>query len=306
MSMPDSALLTRTDEGVIALDIGGTSIKSAVVIRGGQILGTLNVTSIDSSGDAESILSTIAHVIEEHLKQITPARLLGVTIGFPGPFDYQAGICLVQSVGKYGAIYRMNMREILRARLKLEGAAFLFRNDAEAAILGEACYGAGRPYRRLMGVTLGTGCGSAFIENGLPITSVPGVPPDGWVYTLNFHGNRADDVFSRRGLEARLRSVGAAQTNVKEAAEAARAGNLIALRVFKGFGRDLGEFLDPIARAFHAEILLVLGRIAGALDLFGPDLERTLSIPALPGQRGPEAALFGTADLIFKQCQETI
>jgi glucokinase len=216
------------------------------------------ITSINSSGDAEH--HHLAHVIKA--SEIPPARLLGVTFGFPGPFDYQAGICLVQGVGKYGAIYRMNMREILSARLTLEGLPFLFRNDAEAAIVGEACYGAGRPYRRLMGVTLGTGCGSAFIENGLPVTSGPGVPPDGWVYPLLFHGNRADDVFSRRGLEARLRSVSAATTDVKEAAEAARAGDLIALQVFKGFGRDLGEFLDPIATDFHAEILLVLGRIA--------------------------------------------
>jgi glucokinase len=196
----------------------------------------------------------------------------------------------------------MNLRAILRLRLHLEEIPILFRNDAEAAIVGEARYGAGQPYGRLIGVTLGTGCGSAFIENGLPVTSGPGVPPDGWVYPLLFHGNRVDDVFSRRGLEARLRTAGASTTDVKEAAETARAGDLIALHVFEGFGRDLGEFLDPIATDFQAKILLVLGRIAEAIDLFGSELERRLSIPALPGQRGPDAALLGAADLILKQC----
>jgi glucokinase len=287
---------------VIALDVGGTSIKSALVLRRGQIPGVPVVTPLDSSGDAEQVLSTFAQVIEAHLEQIPPARLSGVAFGFPGPFDYQAGICLVRGVGKYGAIYGMNLRDILPARLNLEGIPFLFRNDAEAAILGEARFGAGRPYRRLIGITLGTGCGSAFIENGRPVTSGPGVPPDGWVYPLLFKGNRVDDIFSRRGLEARLQTAGASTTDVREAAEAARAGDGIALQVFEGFGRDLGEFLDPLARDFQAEILLVLGRIAGAIDLFGPDLERRLSIHALAGQRGPEAALLGSADLVFKGC----
>jgi glucokinase len=292
----------RDDGYAVALDAGGTSVKSAVVAPGGRIAGQCSITPVDSAGEAESILSTFAHVVEKHLKKIPPASLLGVVFGFPGPFDYEAGICLVQGVGKYGAIYRMNLREILRNKLNLEGIPFLFRNDAEAAIVGEARYGAGRPYHRLIGLTLGTGCGSAFIENGLPVTSGPGVPPSGWVYPLHFHGNRVDDIFSRRGLEARLRTAGVSTTDIKEAAEAARAGDIVALHVFKEFGRDLGEFLDPLATDFHANTILVLGRIAGAIDLFGSELERMLSIPALPGQRGLDAALLGAADLIFTQC----
>jgi glucokinase len=254
---------------------------------------------MDSSSEADSILRTFARIIRTYLGKSHTSDLLGVALGFPGPFDYAAGICLIEGVEKYSAIYGVDMRAALRARLDLRELPILFRNDAEAAVVGEARYGAGRDYRRLIGVTLGTGCGSAFLVDGVPVTSGPGVPPNGWLYPVLFRGLRADDLFSRRGLEARLRSAGVTERNVKDAAAAARAGDAGARQVFEAFGAGLGSFLNTHAGAFAAEAVLVLGRIAGAIDLFGPPLRQALSVPALPGERGPDAALLGAADLLL-------
>ena len=296
MKLP-SALAPSTR--VIALDVGGTFVKSALVAPGGHVIGRPLITPIDSSGEADTILGTFAQILGTHLGQVQTSNLLGVAFGFPGPFDYAAGICLIEGVEKYGAIYGVNMRDALHARLDLGDLPMLFRNDAEAAVVGEARYGAGRDYRRLIGVTLGTGCGSAFLVDGQPVTSGLGVPPNGWLYPVLFHGARADDLFSRRGIEARLRASGVTERNVKDAAEAAHAGERGARQVFETFGTDLGTFLNPFAAAFTAEAVLVLGQIAGAMDLFGPFLRQALSVPALPGERGPDAALLGAADLLF-------
>lgn len=293
---PPSTLTSSTR--VIALDVGGTSVKSALVAPEGRVIGEPVITPIDSSGDAESILSTFAQIIHTHLGQAQTSTVIGVALGFPGPFDYAAGICLIEGVEKYSAIHGVNMRDALRVRLNLGDLPILFRNDAEAAVVGEARYGAGRDFQRLIGVTLGTGCGSAFLVDGVPVTSGPGVPPNGWLYPILFRGIRADDVFSRRGLEARLRASGITERNVKDAAAAARAGNVGARQVFESFGADLGSFLNSHAVAFAADAVLVLGRIAGAIDLFGPPLRQALSVPALPGERGPDAALLGAADLL--------
>jgi glucokinase len=284
---------------VIALDVGGSSVKSALVAPGGQVIGEPAMTPIDSSGEAASILETFAQVVDAQLAQAQTSNVIGVALGFPGPFDYAGGICLIEGLEKYGAIYGMDMRAALSARLDRGDLPILFRNDAEAAVVGEARYGAGRDYRRLIGVTLGTGCGSAFLVDGVPVTSGPGVPPNGWLYPVLFHGLRADDLFSRRGLEARLRAAGVTEVNVKNAAAAARAGDAAARQVFEAFGTELGTFLEAHGMAFAAEAVLVLGQIAGAVDLFGPNVRRALSVPALPGERGPDAALLGAADLFF-------
>jgi glucokinase len=283
---------------VIALDVGGTSVKSALVAPGGHIIGKPSITPIDSSSEADNILSTFAQVISSYLDKSHTFNLLGVALGFPGPFDYAAGICLIEGVEKYSAIFGVNIRAALRARLNLGDLPILFRNDAEAAVVGEARYGAGRDYQHLIGVTLGTGCGSAFLVDGVPVTSGPGVPPNGWLYPILFRGLRADDLFSQRGLEARLRAASVTERNIKDAAEAARAGDVGARQVFGTFGADLGTFLNSFAVTFAAEAVLVLGRIAGAIDIFGPSLRQDLSVPALPGERGPDAALLGAADLL--------
>ena len=298
MTQPPRARLSPS-ACVIALDVGGTSVKSALIAPGGHVIGEPVITPIDSSGEAESILRTFAQIISIHLGQAQTSNVIGVALGFPGPFDYRAGICLIEGVEKYGAIYGVKMRDALRARLDLGDLPIRFRNDAEAAVLGEARYGAGRVYQRLIGVTLGTGCGSAFLVDGVLVTSGLGVPPNGWLYPVLFRGIRADDTFSRRGLEVRLRAAGITELSVKYAAVAARAGDVTARQVFEAFGADLGAFLDSFAVAFAAEAVLVLGRIAGAIDLFGSPLRQALSVPALPGERGPDAALLGAADLLF-------
>jgi hypothetical protein len=180
MKLPLPSTLTPGAR-VIALDVGGTSVKSALVAPGGCVIGESAITRIDSSGGAEGILGTFAQIIRTHLGQAQISTVLGVTLGFPGPFDYAAGICLIHGVEKYGAIYGVDMRAALRLRLDLGDLSILFRNDAEAAVVGEARYGAGRDHQRLIGVTLGTGCGSAFLVDGLPVTAGPGVPPNGWL-----------------------------------------------------------------------------------------------------------------------------
>jgi glucokinase len=222
-----------------------------------------------------------------------------VALGFPGPFDYAQGICRITGVEKFEALYGLDVRQALRERLGQPELPIRFRNDAEAALVGEGRYGAGRPLRRLLGVTLGTGFGSAFVAEGRAVTAGPGIPANGWLYPVLFRGQRADDVFSRRGLLARLRAAGLAWSDVKLAAEAARAGDEPSQRVFEAFGADLGEFLKPFAVAFGAEGVLVAGRIAGALDLFGPFVQRALPVPVLAGQRGAEAPLLGAAELFF-------
>jgi len=297
---------------VIALDVGGTFVKSAIVAPAG-CLSQPTVTPIDSSADAETILAAFADIIHRHLAQVDPVSLVGVAFGFPGPFDYEAGVSYITGVAKYEAIYGLNIKVALQSRLaeqadltatlreNLSGLTNLvFRNDAEAAIVGEARYGAGQPYRRLIGVTLGTGCGSAFIDEGTPVTSGEGVPLNGWLYPVLFRGVQADDSFSRRGLEARLRAARATTLDVKEAATAARQGDATTRQVFATFGADLGSFLEPYAFSFQAQAVLVLGGIAGAFDLFGSTLRQALSVPALPGERGADAALLGAADMLFR------
>lgn len=284
----------------LALDVGGTWVKSALVAADGHILQEPLVAPIDSHADAQTILGTLATVINHYLTGDQTPPLAGIAFGFPGPFDYAAGVSYIQGVSKYEAIYGLNVATALQGLITAPELPIVFRNDAEAAVVGEARYGAGRAYSRAIGITLGTGMGSAFVVDDAPVTTGPGVPPNGWLYSFPVAGQQADDVFSIRGLMARLHAVDEQLSDIRSAAELANGGNVQVHQVFAQWGSDLGTFLRPFALAFHAQVLLTLGGIANAFDCFGPALIGALPIPAVPGELGTNAALAGAAELLFR------
>jgi len=285
------------EEYVIALDVGGTSVKSGVVARGGRIVGAPDVTPIESNAAAEVVLDALAAIVQKRLDTLPRSSVLGIGLGFPGPFDYEHGICLIAEQPKFRHLYGVNVKAALAARLGMDASEIRFRNDAEAAIVGEARYGAGQAYRRLIGVTLGTGLGAAFLEDGAAVRTGRGVPEGGELYPEWFRGRWADDWFSIRGLVARARAAGAVSDDPQGLADAARSGDAALRRVFDEFGKDLGAFLTPFVVGFGAEAVIVLGGLAGAFDLFGAGLAAQMPVPVKLGELGASAALLGAGEL---------
>jgi glucokinase len=285
---------------VIALDVGGTSVKSGVVYAHQQHIITVTRTIIDSSADADAILASLTRIVVGHLVELQGKEIRGLALAFPGPFDYEAGICQIQGLEKFGTIYGVNIRHALQERLDAL-LPILFRNDAESAIVGECLYGAGQGYRRIIGVTLGTGLGSAFIVDGVRQASGKGVPEGGWLYEMPFKAKRADDCFSIRGITARLEVVEERSGDLLATANRARQGNDRIRQVFAKFGADLADFLQPFVHEFAADAVLVLGGIAGAFDLFEAPLRDRLTVPAITGSRGADAPLLGVAELFFNR-----
>ncbi|MDQ2693634.1 MAG: ROK family protein [Chloroflexota bacterium] len=278
---------------ILALDVGGSSVKSALIEMGQRIVDDVRVDVIQSESSVSGILHTLAGIIDYQLGK--SGGLNKTAIAFPGPFDYEQGICLIQNQGKYDALYGLPLGKKLKEILNLPALEFRYRNDAEAAVLGETLYGAGVPYSRLLGVTLGTGLGTTFVAGGLPITKGDTVPPHGWLYSCLFKQQRADDVFSTRGLLARLREHGIHAADIASAVQNTDIDPL--LEVFASFGSDLGLFLKPFVSNFGADAVLVTGGIAETWEYFAPSLTHSLPIPVLKGTLGKRAALLGASAL---------
>ena len=286
-----------SDQPVVALDIGGSSIKSAVVAAGPKILSDVFVHSMESRASASEILKIFSTVIAMHLE--TCREVKGVALAFPGPFDYEKGICLIQGQEKFDALYSLDLSASLREILGMPSLEIRYRNDAEAAILGEALYGAGARFSRLLGLTLGTGLGSAFIVDGAVITEGAGVPAHGWLYSQPYGTNRADDVFSTRGLLARLIQHGIRAADIDSAIAMVNEHDHALEETFASFGMDLGLFLKPFVSTFRADGVLVTGGIAEAWDRFAPSLMRAIPVPVVKGTLGRHAPLLGAAALYF-------
>src|SRR5215208_2307946 len=122
-----------SDRPVIALDVGGSSVKSALVATDRQILGDISVDAIQSAASATEIFHRLAAIIAGHLENVRTVR--GIAFAFPGPFDYRQGICLIRNLGKYEALYGLNITANLKEILGMPALEICYRNDAEAAIL---------------------------------------------------------------------------------------------------------------------------------------------------------------------------
>jgi glucokinase len=282
---------------VIALDVGGSSVKSAVVNARQRVVGSVQVDPIDSKASASVILGTLSSIIDHYLRSSPAIRR--IAFAFPGPFDYAAGICLMTGLTKYDSIYGIDVSAALRDLLQRPDLEFRYRNDAEAAILGEALYGAGKPYHRLIGVTLGTGFGSAFVVGGRIVKEGTGVPPDGWFYPLYLGDQLVDEIFSTRGLLSRLIAQGILANDVADAIREAGEQHPAIAETFSAFGYELGAFLDPFARDFSADAVIVGGGIVEAWHLFAPSLAAALSVQVKRRALGAQAPLLGAAALFY-------
>jgi glucokinase len=255
---------------VAALDIGGSHVSAARVDVRSRATerGTSARTSYRPDADRDELLDAI---VGAAASVATGVELLGVAA--PGPFDYTRGVCEVTGLGKLESLYGVNLGRTVSAAIG-DGVKIFFVNDAEAFLLGEAWTGAARGHGRAVGITVGTGLGSAFLADGRIVADGPSVPPEGNLHRVPFRGKPVEDAISSRGLLCRH---GAGRGAVAGLAEDARAGVPNAVRVFEQLGDDLGEFVAPWLRSFGASCLVVGGSIANAWNLFAGTLQRSLA-----------------------------
>src|SRR6185312_7628131 len=148
-----------------------------------------------------------------------------------------------------------------------------------------------KDYSRVLGVTLGTGFGSAYSENKITRDINLGSEP--------YRATIADDYFSTRWFLSRFQELTdiSLTGGVRELAELAP-GSAVARRIFKEFAVEMGDFLSgPIAQ-LNPEALIICGNIANASRFFLPDLTLRLSaVTVKVAQLNEHAALIGTAAL---------
>jgi glucokinase len=288
------------------LEIGGTHVTAAVVETGTWqvVAGTGVRRSIDPRGPADTLIATMV----EAGRSLRPddGSLWGVAI--PGPFDYVRGIADFHGVGKFDALRGVDLGDVLRRTLTRANGRVSFVNDAEAFAIGEWASGAAQGHHRMIGVTLGTGVGSAFLVDGVAQRRGPGVAPDGRLDLVQIDGRPLEDLVSRRAIRARYGSLvgdpAATHLDVRDIAARARNGDPDAIRAVDQPLQLLGTVVAPLAVEFAAAMLIVGGSIALAWDVIKPPL-RTGMDQASPGwaevfgltnaARIEEAALVGAA-----------
>jgi len=263
----------------IGVDIGGSHISCAAVdLKSFRVLHeTRTEKAVDNKAEASQIIGVWVKALSEVIEKIPENSLKGIGFGMPGPFDYVKGISYIKGVAKYEKLYGCNVKNAISDNLNLhDNFPVRFMNDVSTFAVGEALVGKAAKAERSISITLGTGFGSAFIANRIPIVDGPEVPKLGCVYHLPYGDNIADDYFSTRWFIGRYkRLTGRDLKGVKEFAEHAGTDKVV-MDLFEEFGTNLGIFLAPWLKRFRAEIVVVGGNISHAYNLFGDIFENSL------------------------------
>ena len=151
----------------IGIDLGGTSIKGAVVTEGGTILKEASCPTQRESGP-EHVAREISGLITALAEGYDPQAIGGVGVGCPGIVEDHSGIV------RYSANLHWENFDLRAAVQKYSGYTVRLANDANAAALGEVVAGCAQNVDSAVILTLGTGVGSGVVLNGKILTGCTG------------------------------------------------------------------------------------------------------------------------------------
>jgi glucokinase len=258
-------------QAVVALDIGGTTVDAACVSADGTVIGEPRETDSPAAGTKDEIVNELARVIDAARARAGNAEVTACGIAIPAPFDYATGVAHMRH--KFQALDGVPLGELLRQKT---GLPPYFVNDGDAFGLGVG-WRQLPDTKRFVALTIGTGLGGGFIENGR-IVQDERVPPGGEVWDLPFGDGILEDHASGHAVVAeydRLRP--GEHRNPKEIADLAERGDPAAIEAYRALGVALGAGLASVLARFAPEKVVIGGHIAQSLDLFGPAMQQALA-----------------------------
>ncbi len=146
----------------ICLDIGGTKVLGAIFDSKNKITYRLKKKTKADGDDSQNIEKVIISVVEEMINEsgLKRDQIHAISAGAPGVVNSETGIVL------FSPNLPWRNYDIRTPIEKKFGVPFYIGNDVNVGVLGEYKYGAGRGYKNIVGLFVGTGMGGGLILNG--------------------------------------------------------------------------------------------------------------------------------------------
>jgi glucokinase len=243
----------------IGVDIGGSHITAAQVdVTSKQLLTpSLVRMPVDAMAAAADVISVWAGAIKQAMQH---NRFNKVCLAMPGPFAYEAGVCLISDQHKYPNLFGLNVKELLAPALEMAAGDIYINNDAACFLQGEVFGGSMNGHPHAISVTLGTGLGTAVYKDGSARSA------DLW--NMPLYDGIAEDYLSTRWFVKQYGAItGNTISGVRELAEQATANERLKM-MFDEFGNNLAVFLNRFIAITGAPAVVIGGNIARSFPLF--------------------------------------
>lgn len=152
------------------IDIGGTTVKIGLAAADGTLLTRWEIPTRKGS-EPDGLLQEIRLALEGCMAErgIAKGEILGIGMAAPGPVTEDGMLHGCVNIGWGDVALGEAAEKIIGIQPVCIG------NDARVAALGEAAYGAGREAKSMLMITLGTGVGGGFVQDGRILMGESGV-----------------------------------------------------------------------------------------------------------------------------------
>ena len=274
----------------IGIDIGGTNIKS-VLFNGEKVVMDYSLGTPKDS--LEHLIIMILALIEPLTKKAEEdkVKIKGAGLGVPGIVDPYSG--KITDAPNLPLLNGVKLAEVLEKRINLP---VKMDNDTECFLRAEAMIGVASKYKNVYGITIGTGIGGAWWQNGDIYYGAHGFSEPGRMI-IDFH--------EQTTLETAYQKL--TQNNPMNLAQENYRGDELARRSFDEVGRFLGLACANIINLLDPEAIVFGGGVMASADLFLPELKKTVEekvvktqgkTKILKSKLGLEAGAIGAALLI--------
>jgi glucokinase len=316
------------DTLAVGVDIGGTKVAAGLVNRNGEIKTQIR-TPMMAHGEAGDGLAAVVSAIDLLLSHDAKARTLirGIGICAPGPLDPATGVVINPPNVPCWRNFPLaaEVEKVYRVRVKVE-------NDANAAALAEAYWGAGRGYRHIFYAGIGTGIGTGIVCDGRIYNGRTGAAAEGGHMSIDYGGPLCGcgkpgciEVLAAgpaiaRSARAKLASEKNSGSTILDLAKgnieavtsemvghAYAAGDQLAKQILQETVKLLSLWLSNIVDLLEPDVIIIGGGVAAMLSPFFGDLSTWLAeycinsrcqeIPLLNAHYGADAGIAGGAAL---------
>ncbi|SBT48688.1 ROK family protein [Micromonospora auratinigra] len=307
--------MTPGDEVVVALDVGGTGMKCALVRPDGRVTHAERHPTGAERGP-EAVVATILDVAEGLAGTARAAGSTPVACGIavPGVIDEARGVAVWSANVGFRDV---PLRELAEKRLGLPTA---LGHDVRVGGLAEARLGAGRDTRHVLFVAIGTGIAAAHVVGGVAATGAHGAAGEIGHILVRPDGPRCgcgrpgclEAVASASAIGRRYTELAGTPGTAAEVAQRAAAGDELAGRVWRAAVEALADGLATGQALFDVDTMVIGGGLAqagpGLLDPLRAALRERLTFHREPrlvaAALGDEAGCLGAALLALDTLEE--
>ncbi|MDC3377804.1 ROK family protein [Candidatus Pelagibacter ubique] len=255
----------------IGFDVGATKIESVILKDNGE---EVDRSRRDCPKDYISIIQTIKDVVVDLEKKHN--QILPVGVCHPGVHSPQTG--LVKNAPNCVWIEKKPFQKSLREALNRE---VFCENDGNCFALSEAIDGAGKHYKIVYGIILGSGAGGGLVIDKQIVSGPNGVAGE-WGHnqlpfmaaqkeelkTLNLRDAEVESFVSGLGLAKRFNKKYKKNLKANEIFELYRRHELNAEKMIEEFKTNLAMSLATIVNILDPDVFIFGGGVTNEIDFF--------------------------------------